>query len=135
MHEAEHTATAFGKLRKMGVQLAIDDFGIGYSNLSYLKRFGVARLKIDQSFVRDITTDSNDVAIVGAITAMARSLKIEVTAEGVETEQQFIYLREHGCSEVQGFLFGRPVAAAEFEQQLKLERSGAFARRLPAAAS
>ena len=133
MHEAEHTASAFGKLRKMGMQLAIDDFGIGYSNLSYLKRFGVDRLKIDQSIVRDITTDNNDAAIVGAITAMARSLKIEVTAEGVE--QQFIYLREHGCSEVQGFLFSRPVSAAEFEQQLKVERSGAFARRLPVAAS
>ena len=135
MHEAEHSASAFGKLRKVGVQLAISDFGIGYSNLSYLKRFGVDRLKIDQSFVRDITTDNTAAAIVGAITAMARSLKIEVTAAGVETEQQFIYLREHGCSEVQGFLFSRPVSAAEFEQQLKVERSGAFARRLPVAAS
>ena len=72
MHEAEHTASAFGKLRKMGMQLAIDDLGIGYSNLSYLKHFGVDRLKIDQSFVRDITTDNTAAAIVGAITAMAR---------------------------------------------------------------
>ena len=119
MQEAEHTKAVFERLRKMDVQVAIDDFGIGYSNLSYLKRFGVDRLKIDQSFVRDITTDRNNAAIVNAIMAMARSLQIEVTAEGVETEQQLHYLREQGCSEGQGFLFSHPLPAAELEQRLK----------------
>lgn len=120
MQEAGHTAAIFEQLQKLGVQLAIDDFGIGYSNLSYLKRFGVDRLKIDQSFIRDITTDRNDAAIVSAIMAMARSLEIEVTAEGVESEQQLLYLRNQGCSEAQGFLFSHPLPAAEFEQQMKL---------------
>ncbi|MEO7322698.1 MAG: EAL domain-containing protein [Burkholderiales bacterium] len=131
MQEAGHTAATFGQLRKMGVQLAIDDFGTGYSNLSYLKRFGVDRLKIDQSFIRDITTDRNDAAIVSAIMAMARSLQIAVTAEGVETEQQLLYLRAEGCSEAQGFLFSRPLAADEFEQQMNLAWSSALWRQPP----
>ena len=131
MQEAGHTKASFEQLRKMGVQLAIDDFGIGYSNLSYLKRFGVDRLKIDQSFIRDITTDRNDAAIVSAIMAMARSLQIEVTAEGVETEQQLLYLRNLGCSEAQGFLFSRPLPAAECEQQMKLGWSSALRRQSP----
>lgn len=126
MQEAEHTQAVFERLRKMDVQVAIDDFGIGYSSLSYLKRFGVDRLKIDQSFVRDIATDRNDAAIVSAIMAMARSLQIEVTAEGVETEQQLHYLREQGCSEGQGFLFSHPLPAAELEQRLKCGWNAAF---------
>ncbi len=135
MQEAGHTAATFGELRKMGVQLAIDDFGTGYSSLSYLKRFGVDRLKIDQSFVRDITTDRNDAAIVSAIMAMARSLQIAVTAEGVETEQQLLYLRTQGCTEAQGFLFSRPLPADEFEQQMKLAWSSALWRQPPAGLS
>ena len=126
MQEAEHTHDVFGRLRDMGVQLAIDDFGIGYSNLSYLKRFGVDRLKIDQSFIRDLTTDRNDAAIVTAIMAMARTLQIEVTAEGVETEAQLQYLRNYGCSEAQGYLFSHPLPAAELEQRLKLGWNSAF---------
>ena len=119
MQEAEHTKTRFKELRALGVKLAIDDFGTGYSNLSYLKRFGVDRLKIDQSFIRDVTTDQNDAAIVDAILAVARSLRIEVTAEGVETEMQANYLRIRGCSEAQGYLYSRPLPATELERQLQ----------------
>ena len=126
MQEAQHTNDVFGQLRDMGVQLAIDDFGIGYSNLSYLKRFGVDRLKIDQSFIRDLPTDRNDAAIVTAIMAMARTLQIEVTAEGVETKEQFQYLRNHGCSEAQGYLFSHPLPAEELEQRLKLGWNSVF---------
>ena len=119
MQEAEHTKTRFKELRALGVKLAIDDFGTGYSNLSYLKRFGVDRLKIDQSFIRDVATDPNDAAIVDAILAVARSLRIEVTAEGVETEMQANYLRSRGCSEAQGYLYSRPLPAIELERQLQ----------------
>lgn len=126
MQEAQHTNDVFGQLRDMGVQLAIDDFGIGYSNLSYLKRFGVDRLKIDQSFIRDLPTDRNDAAIVTAIMAMARTLQIEVTAEGVETKEQFQYLRNHGCSEAQGYLFSHPLPGEELEQRLKLGWNSVF---------
>ncbi len=126
MQEAEHTHDVFSRLRDMGVQLAIDDFGIGYSNLSYLKRFGVDRLKIDQSFIRDLATDRNDAAIVIAIMAMARTLQIEVTAEGVETEEQLHFLRNQGCSEAQGYLFSHPLPAEELEQRLKLGWNSVF---------
>lgn len=126
MQEAEHTNDVFSRLRDMGVQLAIDDFGIGYSNLSYLKRFGVDRLKIDQSFIRDLATDRNDAAIVIAIMAMARTLQIEVTAEGVETEEQLQFLRNQGCSEAQGYLFSHPLPAEELEQRLTLGWNSAF---------
>ena len=84
------------------------------------------RLKIDQSFIRDLPTDRNDAAIVTAIMAMARTLQIEVTAEGVETKEQFQYLRNHGCSEAQGYLFSHPLPAEELEQRLKLGWNSVF---------
>jgi EAL domain-containing protein (putative c-di-GMP-specific phosphodiesterase class I) len=120
MQETGLTVATFAELRRMGVQIAIDDFGIGYSNLGYFKRFGVDRLKTDQSFIRDISADRNDSAIVTAIMAMARSLQIEVTAEGVETHQQLQYLREQGCLEAQGYLFSHPPPATEIEQFMRL---------------
>jgi diguanylate cyclase (GGDEF)-like protein len=113
MHDAERVTASLEELKQMGLELAIDDFGTGYSSLSYLKRFPIDRLKIDQSFVRDITTDRDDAAITSAIIALTRNLGLKTIAEGVETRAQLEFLRAHGCNEVQGFLLSRPVAAAE----------------------
>jgi diguanylate cyclase (GGDEF)-like protein/PAS domain S-box-containing protein len=104
---------ALSRLRDLGVGMAIDDFGTGYSSLSYLKQWHVDYLKIDRSFVRDLVTDLSDLAIVGAIIAMARHLNIKVVAEGIEGWQQLEKLRELGCSFAQGFLFARPAASAQ----------------------
>jgi EAL domain-containing protein (putative c-di-GMP-specific phosphodiesterase class I) len=114
MKNAEEAKKTLQELKKMGVHLAIDDFGTGYSSLSYLKLFPIDRLKIAQSFVRDITTDPDDAAIAEAIIAMARSLKLSVVAEGVERLEQLEFLRMRHCTEMQGFYLGRPVPAEEF---------------------
>ena len=119
MRDVEASVTMLEGLRTMGVRLSIDDFGTGYSSLSYLQRFPLSRLKIDQSFVRDLLTNENSVKITRAIIAMAHSLNLSVLAEGVETEGQLAKLREEGCDEVQGYLFSRPVCAEEFEKLLR----------------
>jgi len=119
MRDVEASVTMLEGLRTMGVRLSIDDFGTGYSSLSYLQRFPLSRLKIDQSFVRDLLTNENNVKITRAIIAMAHSLNLSVLAEGVETEGQLARLREEGCDEVQGYLFSRPVCAEDFEKLLK----------------
>ena len=119
MRDVESSVTMLEGLRTMGVRLSIDDFGTGYSSLSYLQRFPLSRLKIDQSFVRDLLTNENNVKITRAIIAMAHSLNLSVLAEGVETEGQLAKLREEGCDEVQGYLFSRPVCAEDFEKLLK----------------
>jgi diguanylate cyclase (GGDEF)-like protein/PAS domain S-box-containing protein len=112
---------ALAALRDLGVKIAIDDFGTGYSSLSYLKRWRVDSLKIDRSFVRDIASDPSDHAIVSAIVAMARSLNIQVVAEGIETWQQLEILRTMGCNLAQGFLFARPCAAADAVRYLRVD--------------
>jgi len=114
MEHGEGAIAVLNKIRQFGVRLSIDDFGTGYSSLSYLKRFPIDKLKIDQSFVRDITTDSSDAEIVTTIIAMARSLKLSVLAEGVETVEQHRFLEALGCDYYQGYLFSRPVPAATF---------------------
>jgi EAL domain-containing protein (putative c-di-GMP-specific phosphodiesterase class I) len=96
------------QLKAMGIALSIDDFGTGYSSLSALKSFPISSLKIDQSFVRELATNVDDQAIAKAIIALAHQLQLRVIAEGVELQSQFEFLREHGCDEVQGYLFGRP---------------------------
>ena len=119
MQNAQATVEMLAALNRMGVRLAIDDFGTGYSSLSYLKRFPIDTLKIDQSFVRDITTDSNDASIVTAIIAMGHGLGLKVIAEGVESQGQLGFLRHQGCDGIQGFLFSRPLPAAEVARLLQ----------------
>ncbi len=119
MQNTDVTVSSLSKLNAMGIRISIDDFGTGYSSLSYLKRFPIDMLKIDQSFVQDITVDPDDAAIATAIIAMAHSLGIKVIAEGVETEDQLRFLRMRGSEIVQGYYFGKPVAAEELAQLLQ----------------
>jgi diguanylate cyclase (GGDEF)-like protein/PAS domain S-box-containing protein len=114
MENAQSTARVLQEIKLMGVHLAVDDFGTGYSSLSYLRQFPIDVLKIDQSFIQQITTDTDDSTIVSAIISMGRSLKHLVIAEGIETPEQLAYLKAQGCPEGQGFLFSRPLAAAPF---------------------
>ena len=114
MGEAEYVTNFWKQMQELGVQLSIDDFGTGYSSLSYLKKLPVDRLKIDQSFVRDIDVDENDDAIVRSIIDLGHQFKLKVIAEGVETEAQLEFLRRNGCDEIQGYHFSRPLPAEEF---------------------
>ncbi len=115
MEQAEQSIETLKTLKSFGVGLSIDDFGTGYSSLTYLKRFPIDKLKIDQSFVHGLADDPNDREIAATIIAMARSLKLSVLAEGVESEQQLDFLSQYGCDYYQGYLFHRPVPALEFE--------------------
>jgi len=115
MHDIDETRAKLEEIAAMGVRLAIDDFGTGYSSLSYLKRFPVHKLKIDQSFVRDLTVDPEDAAIVTAIIGLARSLGLDILAEGVETREQLDVLLGLGCEKFQGYLFARPLPSVDAE--------------------
>ena len=111
------SVTVIRLVRKMKIRISMDDFGIGYSSLSYLKKLPLNQLKIDQSFVRDISIDPNDRVIVRTIIAMAKNMELDVLAEGVETQEQKQYLLENGCEKFQGYYFARPLPIAAFEQE------------------
>ena len=129
MHDTDSTAPVLNELKAMGVRLTIDDFGTGYSSLSYLKRFPIDALKIDQSFMRDIThatADSDDAAIVAAVVSMGKSLNQRVIAEGVETREQLAFLQAQGCGEGQGFYFSQPLSSEELVELLRTGISSAI---------
>jgi diguanylate cyclase (GGDEF)-like protein len=123
MHGQEATLLTMQKLSALGVRLAIDDFGTGYSSLSRLREFPIRALKIDQTFVRDISADGEDAAIVDAIITMGHGLRLEVTAEGVETPQQLDFLRRHACDRIQGFYMSHPVTVPAMTELLRAGRS------------
>jgi EAL domain-containing protein (putative c-di-GMP-specific phosphodiesterase class I) len=119
MKRTESTTTILAALKARGVQIAVDDFGTGYSSLSYLRKFPIDALKIDQSFIHQITTVPDETAIVTAVISMGRSLHLRVVAEGVESHEELAFLQAHQCEEAQGYYFSRPVIAEEFAKLLK----------------
>ncbi|MBI4192304.1 MAG: EAL domain-containing protein [Betaproteobacteria bacterium] len=123
MHNADRTANVLRQLKELGVSVAIDDFGTGYSSLGYLKRFPIDSVKIDRSFILDIPRDKDDVAITCAVIAMAHSLRLKVIAEGVETDEQYRFLLDHDCDEMQGYHFSKPVDAAAVARLLSQPRA------------
>jgi EAL domain-containing protein (putative c-di-GMP-specific phosphodiesterase class I) len=125
MQDPKKAIAIMNELHERGVRMSIDDFGTGYSSLGLLKQFNVHRLKIDRSFVRDISSDPDDRIIVGAIINMARSLELKVIAEGVETPAQLDFLREQGCDESQGYYHSRPLPAEQLEAFLRKQITAA----------
>jgi EAL domain-containing protein (putative c-di-GMP-specific phosphodiesterase class I) len=127
LQDSEATLAALHKLRSFGVKISMDDFGTGYSSLSYLRSFPFDKIKIDRSFVHELATRDDSMAIVRAVTGLGKSLGISIVAEGVETNEQLGLLRTEGCTEVQGFLFSRPRPAQDVEAMLSygLERGAA----------
>ena len=119
MNDVDNAVTILQTLKQLGVKIAVDDFGTGYSSLSYLRRFPIDVLKIDQSFVNDLTDDADAAAIVVAIISLAHSLRLQVIAEGVETVEQLRFLRAYGCDQLQGHYFSRPIVAEAFEAMLR----------------
>jgi EAL domain-containing protein (putative c-di-GMP-specific phosphodiesterase class I) len=114
MQDTVSTVSVLKALKEMGLRLALDDFGTGYSSLSHLRRFPIDVLKIDQSFVRDLATDTHDASIVSAVIGMGRSLHMRVVAEGVETSEQLAFLKKQRCPEGQGYFLGHPAKAESF---------------------
>jgi diguanylate cyclase (GGDEF)-like protein/PAS domain S-box-containing protein len=133
MSEAEEAVETLLQLKSLGVQLAVDDFGTGYSSLAYLKRFPLNALKIDRAFIRNAVTDPDDAAIALTIINLAHSLKLKVVAEGVETEGQLNFLRSHGCDEMQGYYFARPLKVEDCTQALVEDRRLPNPKPLPGA--
>jgi diguanylate cyclase (GGDEF)-like protein/PAS domain S-box-containing protein len=133
MSDAEEAVETLVQLKSLGVHLAVDDFGTGYSSLAYLKRFPLNALKIDRAFIRDAVTDPDDAAIALTIISLAHSLKLKVVAEGVETEGQLNFLRSHGCDEMQGYYFARPLRVEDCTQALVEDRRLPSPKPLPGA--
>jgi len=119
IQDVQATITTLHQLHGLGIQISIDDFGTGYSSLIYLKRLPIGKIKIDQSFVRDICIDPEDRAIANAVISLGHSMKMQVIAEGVETLEQLEYLRTQECDEIQGFYFSRPLPAEGFAQLVR----------------
>ena len=121
MHNVGTTMQKLTALGNMGIRIAIDDFGTGHSSLAYLKRFPIDTLKIDRSFISDLTRNAEDKTITATIITMGKSLDLTVVAEGVETQEQLDFLRAHGCDEYQGYYAHKPMPADEFAQLLPIE--------------
>ncbi|MFO1154834.1 MAG: EAL domain-containing protein [Rhodospirillales bacterium] len=124
MDDTKLSASLLAQIKELGIKIAVDDFGTGYSSLSYLKRFALSTLKIDTSFVRDLTRNPGDEAIVGAMIALGHRLGLQVVAEGVEQTSQLDLLRSMGCNEAQGYLFSRPIDAVSFEEWVRVRSGG-----------
>ena len=121
MRDAKVTIDTLNEFHEMGFELSIDDFGTGYSSLSYLKKFPINRLKIDRSFVSDIAIEKNGDDMINSIIALGHCMDLKVLAEGVETEEQLNYLKEHGCDEVQGYFYSKPLPADDLAILCKKE--------------
>jgi len=124
MENPERTIKLLDELYSLGLHLAIDDFGTGYSSLSALQQFPISTLKIDKSFVRDVATNADDATIVGTIIHMGKSLKMDVVAEGVETQEQLNFLQQMDCNYVQGLLFGEPMSSEKYLELLLSQEEG-----------
>jgi EAL domain-containing protein (putative c-di-GMP-specific phosphodiesterase class I) len=118
MHDNDTTLTVLHRLRSLGVRIAMDDFGTGYSSLSHLRSFPFDKIKIDQTFVRDLLAKPDSIAIIRAVTGLGRSFGVTTTAEGVETQEQLDQMRAEGCTEVQGYYFSKPLPAGQVAQLL-----------------
>lgn len=118
MQAINSASDAIHEVQSFGVKIAIDDFGVGYSSLIYLKKLPINTLKIDRYFIHNVANDPQKAAITTALIQMAHNLNLQVVAEGVETEAELAFLRQHNCDAIQGFLFSRPLPAAEFEKML-----------------
>ncbi|HCP45253.1 MAG TPA: hypothetical protein DIU15_04395 [Deltaproteobacteria bacterium] len=122
MDDVDAARVALGELKELGVRISVDDFGTGYSSMNYLKRFPIDTLKIDQTFVREVPADPDDTAITTAIIALGHGLRMDVVAEGVETEVQLEFLKEQGCDRAQGYLMTRPIPPMDFENWVTARR-------------
>jgi EAL domain-containing protein (putative c-di-GMP-specific phosphodiesterase class I) len=119
MEESSNGIQVLNRLKELGISLAIDDFGVGYSSLSQLKRLPINKLKIDRSFIRELPHDEEDVVISKTIIALSRNMGLSVIAEGVETRQQKDFLLQNGCHYIQGYYYSKPLPAGDIEEQLK----------------
>jgi EAL domain-containing protein (putative c-di-GMP-specific phosphodiesterase class I) len=126
MQDAEASIRTLHELKQMGIRIAVDDFGTGYSSLSYLRRLPIDTIKIDQSFAKDMASNSDSAAIVTAIIALARSLNLTIQAEGIETQEQIEFLHKVNCHHAQGYLLNQPVSAESFLSLIEQRRTGTF---------